>query len=234
MTDKAPGTMNVVAGSRPWNLRVFDERLRNEPGSWAFVGTPAELTDLVAHETPRTIFFLHWSWRVPDDIIDHIECINFHMTDVPYGRGGSPLQNLITRGHRTTMLSAIRMTSEMDAGPVYLKRELDLGGTAEDVYIRASELAAEMIAELVREPRAPQPQVGEPTLFTRRRPQDSEIAGLPDLRAVHDHIRMLDADGYPPAFLEADGFRYKFRRAAYYNGRVLADVEITRLEEDDK
>ncbi len=25
------------------------------------------------------------------------ECVCFHMTDVPYGRGGSPLQNLIIR-----------------------------------------------------------------------------------------------------------------------------------------
>ncbi len=37
-----------------------------------------------------------------------------HMTDVPYGRGGSPLQNLIARGHTSTKLTAMRMTAEVD------------------------------------------------------------------------------------------------------------------------
>lgn len=30
--------------------------------------------------------------------------------------GGAPLQNLIQRGHRDTMLTALRMVREMDAG----------------------------------------------------------------------------------------------------------------------
>ena len=28
-------------------------------------------------------------------IFENFNCIIFHMTDLPYGRGGSPLQNLI-------------------------------------------------------------------------------------------------------------------------------------------
>ena len=31
---------------------------------------------------------------------------------------GTPLQNLVHRGHRSTMISALRMTDEIDAGPV--------------------------------------------------------------------------------------------------------------------
>ena len=46
------------------------------------------------------------------------------MTDLPYGRGGSPLQNLIVRGHKHTMISAIKCVKELDAGPIYLKKPL--------------------------------------------------------------------------------------------------------------
>ncbi len=40
---------------------------------------------------------------------------------------------------------------------------------------------------------------------------------------------MLDADGYPRAFLDHGGFRYTFARAALYDGRIVADVTITPL-----
>ena len=42
------------------------------------------------------------------------------MTDLPFGRGGSPLQNLIVRGYKETMLSAIKCVGEVDAGPIYI------------------------------------------------------------------------------------------------------------------
>jgi methionyl-tRNA formyltransferase len=44
------------------------------------------------------------------------------MTDLPFGRGGSPLQNLISRKIYNTKLSAIRVVKELDAGPVFLKK----------------------------------------------------------------------------------------------------------------
>ena len=43
------------------------------------------------------IFFIHWSWLIPKEIYENYECIVFHMTDLPFGRGGSPLQNLIEK-----------------------------------------------------------------------------------------------------------------------------------------
>ena len=60
------------------------------------------------------------------EIIKRFECVCFHMADVPYGRGGSPLQNLIARGHRETKLTALRMVEDFDAGPVYSKMPLCL------------------------------------------------------------------------------------------------------------
>ena len=73
---------------------------------------------------PRYIFFPHWSWKIPKEIYEHYECVAFHMTDLPYGRGGSPLQNLIVREKYYTQISAFRVTEGMDEGPIYLKHPL--------------------------------------------------------------------------------------------------------------
>ncbi|MDX1387853.1 MAG: methionyl-tRNA formyltransferase [Acidobacteriota bacterium] len=226
----------IVAGSRPWNRRILDETIRNLPGRCRFVGSRDELSlDFVKETAPRYIFFVHWSWKVPPEIVDAYECVAFHMTDLPYGRGGSPLQNLIVRGHDSTRLSAFRMTGDFDAGPIYGKRDLSLEGTAQEIYERATELSARMIEWIVREEPEPSPQNGEVVVFKRRRPEQSEIRdGLESPESLYDFIRMLDCEGYPAAFLEHHGFRYEFRGAQLSEGGVSATVTITPREEADR
>jgi methionyl-tRNA formyltransferase len=225
----------VVVGSKPWSRRIFAERIARLPGRWRFIGARDELSiDVLGALKPRYIFFLHWSWKVPDEIVDDYDCICFHMTDVPFGRGGSPLQNLIVRGLRETKLTALRMSAQFDAGPVYLKRPLSLEGNAEEIYIRACELSASMIETIVRERPKPKAQRGTAVVFKRRQPAESELPTSGSLGALHDFIRMLDADGYPRAFLERGGFRYEFSRAHLYDGRIVADVTIRPLESESK
>ena len=66
--------------------------------------------------------------------------------------------------------------------------------------------------------------------FKRRKPEESEIGNPASLQALHDWIRMLDADGYPRAFLNYGAFRFEFSRSALYDGRVVADVKITPIQ----
>ena len=222
----------VVAGSKPWNRHIFQSNISTFEGEWYFVDNKNEITvDFLEDISPRFVFFLHWSWIVPKSIVENFECVCFHMTDVPYGRGGSPLQNLIIRGHRETKLTALRMVQELDAGPVYMKRPLSLEGSAEEIYIRASQLSAEMIKELIATEPNPTPQTGEIVSFQRRRPEDSLIPEQLVLSQLHDFIRMLDAEGYPKAFLEYNGFRFEFSRAALYGGRIIADVTISPIQQ---
>lgn len=218
----------IVAGTKPWSRRVYDDVISKYPGEWHFIDRRDDLDrGRVAAIGPAFIFFLHWSWRVPLEIISAYSCVAFHMSAVPYGRGGSPLQNLILRGHRATKLSALRMVDVLDAGPVYLAEPLSLEGSAEEIYLRASRLAADMIARMTSEDLVPQPQRGEPTVFRRREPSESEIGNCGDLDALFDFIRMLDAETYPRAFLTHGGFRYEFSRVVRRHGHLVADVKIT-------
>jgi methionyl-tRNA formyltransferase len=193
------------------------------------VRAPAELeSSILADFNPRFIFFPHWSWKIPANIFEEFECLIFHMTDLPFGRGGSPLQNLIVRGIRETQLTALRCVADFDAGPIYMKRPLSLFGSAEEILLRASKLTEEMIKTIVREQPTPQPQIGEPTSFSRRTPRNGDLAELDELEKVFDYIRMLDADGYPSAFLETEHFRLEFSRASLKPDSIIADVKISR------
>ena len=185
-----------------------------------------EATALAAF-APSHVFFPHWSWKIPATIHERFECVVFHITDLPYGRGGSPLQNLVVRGIETTQLSALRCVAELDAGPVYAKRALSTLGTAEEVFLRAAGLMEPMIVAIARERLAARPQEGEVVRFRRRTPADGNLAGAVALKQVHDLIRMLDAEGYPRAFIEVGGLRFEFHRSSLRPDHVLADVRIT-------
>src|SRR5215467_8729334 len=111
----------VVATIKPWNVAAFHRRCPELPGRWELIGARDDLSlESLRALRPRYIFFPHWSWQVPRPILEEFFCVCFHETDVPYGRGGSPLQNLIVRGHKSTVLTALRMVDEVDAGPVFM------------------------------------------------------------------------------------------------------------------
>jgi len=184
----------------------------------------------LAELEPRYVFFPHWSYRIPRAIYEAHECVIFHMTDLPFGRGGSPLQNLILRGHTETVVTALRCVKEIDAGPVYLKRPLSLFGTAEEIFLRAAEVMENMIVEIVETAPVPLPQEGEPVAFKRLGSEAGDLNQAESLEAAFDRIRMLDAEGYPPAYIEAGGFRLEFRRPSRHADHLESDVTIKRIE----
>jgi methionyl-tRNA formyltransferase len=218
----------AICTVKAWNADAFRRRTPTLPGKWYLIEKREDLTLEFLHKvSPRYLFFPHWSWRVPKVIFSRYECICFHMTDVPYGRGGSPLQNLIIRGHATTMFSALRMVETLDAGPVYLKRPLSLAGRAEEIFERGADVVYDMIAEIVaREPK-PVAQTGEPVVFSRRTPEQSRLPDNLPGAALYDFIRMLDAPTYPKAFIDYGSLRLEFGYVRLLaSGEVEASVTI--------
>jgi len=125
----------VVATIKSWNIQNFKHLRDKFSDIYDFV-----LIENQSELSPRFVFFPHWSWIIPNEIYDSFECVLFHMTDLPFGRGGSPLQNLIVRGFENTKISALQVSEELDAGLIYLKKDLSLHGTAEEIFLRASDI----------------------------------------------------------------------------------------------
>jgi len=214
-TPVTPHTQNyVVATIKDWHFNEFARVCPNFTGNWTLISDNAQLTlDSLRRLKPKYVFFPHWSWIVPEQILNEFTCVCFHMTDVPYGRGGSPLQNLISRGHQETKLSALKMTKQVDAGAVYLKAPLSLQGSAQEIFERSAKLSFEMINSIITlEPLAIE-QTGKVTTFSRRKPEQSNIQGSETITELYDLIRMMDADSYPKAFLQHGNFTLNFTQA---------------------
>lgn len=210
----------IIATIKSWNIQLAKElQKKYESMHDIVIYTDKEEfnIDNVRNFNPDYIFLPHWSYIMPKEISDSWECIVFHMTDLPYGRGGSPLQNLIVRGHKDTKISAIRMTETLDGGPVYMKRALSLEGSAQEIFVRCSDIIFhEMIPLFLADEKKkiiPVLQEGEPVLFKRRKPEEGHIT--PDMKTsqIYDYIRMLDAEGYPRAFIEFGDYRLEFEQA---------------------
>ena len=222
----------LLLSSRPWNNGLA-QRLQDQLARPVHtISSPAALSpEAVEKLDPEWIFVPHWSHLIPESIWGYWPTVIFHMTDLPYGRGGSPLQNLIQRGHSSTMLTALRCGADLDAGDVYLKEPLSLYGSAEEIFLRADALIEQMIQRIVSESTQPKPQQGEAVLFSRRKPAQSNLANCNagDLDACYNQIRMLDAESYPHAFIEFNGMRLEFRRVSRRSDGLHADVRITSL-----
>jgi len=221
----------ILVSNKEWQINVLKKTLQLKEVGWYFISKPADFTEEKVREiNPKKIFITHWSNKILPAIYESFDCILFHMTDLPFGRGGSPLQNLIVRGETETKISAIKVVEELDAGDIYLKKNLKLDGTAREIFLNATDVMAEMIEELIETNLKPKVQTGEVVVFKRRKPEDSNIEKLDDLKQVYDYIRMLDGEGYPNAYLETEHLKFEFVNANNNNAEnvINAYVRITK------
>lgn len=193
-----------------------------------YINNKEDLTfELLQQLKPQYVFFPHWSYRIPPEIYENFECVIFHETDLPFGRGGSPMQNLIERGIYETKITALKCNAELDAGNIYLKKDFSLKDKpAHELFVEIGNIVADMIDEIMEKQIKPIPQQGEVTVFKRRTPAQSDISSLTSLEKIFDYIRMLDAPGYPNAYLNHNNILYSFKNVKKENGKLIATVEI--------
>lgn len=220
----------LLLTEKEWHDSLF-RNLKNRKGeNWSRIKKKEKLSFTFLNKfKPDKIFIPHWSYIIPENIWIKYECIVFHMTDLPYGRGGSPLQNLIVNGHKKTKVSAFKVSKGVDTGPIYLKKNLELSGSAKEIFYRSSEVIYKMIAEIIDNKLIPIPQTGEVKTFKRRSADQSDISHLSKLDSIFDYIRMLDCDGYPKAYIEINGIKYEFNNVKHNNNSLEANVRIKRI-----
>lgn len=225
----------LVATIKSWNIENF-QKLRKKYFDCKFVmvNKKEELTiPFLESLKPEYIFFPHWSWIIPEYIYGNYNCVVFHMTDLPFGRGGSPLQNLLVRGIYETKISAIKVSAGIDTGPVYFKETIDISeGSADEIFRRVSTIIfTKMIPIFLNGEAIPYKQSGEIVTFRRRIPEQSEIPDNLSPRQLYDFIRMLDGEDYPNAYRNYGDSKMFFTDAQYKDGTVTAKVRLTEETE---
>lgn len=216
----------IIAASGSWNEALFKKNLF--PKNFLFISKSSELNKKLKKTKPKFIFFIHWHTFIPKSIYSKYECIGFHMTDLPYGRGGSPLQNLILRKINATKLSAFKINNTLDAGPIYIKRKLNLTGNALQIYKRLTLLSFKMIKVIILKEINPKKQLGKTILFKRRKKEESLIKKNIHLDEIYDFIRMLDAPGYPKAYIDLKHIKIHFSNVQKNLDKLRAEIEISK------
>lgn len=229
----------VIATLKSWNIENSKKLIKKYSGKHnIFLITSKEkLTEEVLSDIkPDYIFFPHWSYIISADIYEKYECVVFHMTDLPFGRGGSPLQNLIVRGIYDTKVSAIRVGKGVDTGPIYMKEQINISeGNATDIFRRISDMVFEKMIPvfLSSEKMQPVEQSGEIVSFKRRTPLESKIPNGLNQRQLYDFIRMLDGEGYPRAYIKNGSEKMEFYSAEYIDGVTSAKMIMVEDKFDE-
>jgi len=225
----------IIATIKEWNISNYFKlkELYKDSYNFHLVTDKDELIkDYVDELKPKYIFFPHWSWIIPKSIYKNFECVVFHMTDLPYGRGGSPFQNLIVREVYDTKISALRVEDGLDTGDIYLKEDFNISkGSAQENFTKLSNVIFEiMMPKFLNSKLVAQKQVGDIVNFKRRSPKQSNISTLKDksLIKLYDFIRMLDAGGYPKAFILQDGLRFEYSAVEIKDGKLIGKFEVIK------
>lgn len=208
----------LVCNSKNWfqlSTKIYDDHEVIE------VGRKEELNpELIKRFQPDYIFFAHWNWIVSKEIHENSECVVFHTAPLPYGRGGSPIQNLIIDGFTSSPVCAIKMMNECDAGPIYATQEVSLDGGLYSIFSGINEAINVLIMDIIINKPIPVPQKGKPHVYQRLTESDNEIPKGMSLKQIYDRVRMVDHPDYPNAFIIHGDSKFEFYSASL-NGKSL-------------
>ena len=137
-----------------------------------------------------------------------------HASDLPQGRGMSPITWQILEGKNTIPITLFEAVPKLDAGPIYLRHTLALAGheLLPDIQARLGQAIVDMCLEFAQTYpevlRNAKPQVGTPSYYRRRTPKDSELDPHKTIADQFNLLRIVDNDKYP-AYFHHRGRRYR-------------------------
>lgn len=223
----------VIAASKKWF--EIDDTI-SLTCDVVLVDKPEQLTiEFLKKVNPDIVFFPHWNWSVQEEIFSSYNCILFHASPLPFGRGGSPIQNLILRGFTETPVYAVKMVKEIDAGPFYDKRDVRLDGPLSEIFVRLNLAVNSMIADLIKGLPEPRAQKGQVVSFSRLSKADNELVEGLSLKDLHDRIRMVDETSYPNAYMRFGELAIEFFNVSKSDDKLTCNVLIhDKLDEQKK
>lgn len=143
---------------------------------------------------------------------DYKHCLVIHASDLPEGRGWSPMIWDILEGKNNITISMIEASEPVDSGRI-LKKEIihfeghelynELNDKLFDCEIRLMDYAVSNELSFVE-------QCGKSTYYRKRTPEDSRIDIEKPLVDQFNLLRVCDPDRYP-AFFDYMGHRYKIK-----------------------
>lgn len=218
----------VIACSKKWFLKNSQIRKFIKKKNIYLITKKQELNlKILKKISPQFIFFPHWSYRVKESIFKKFTCICFHTAPLPFGRGGSPIQNMIKLGFSSSKVCALKMERELDAGPIYLKEKISLNGNLCEILSKISEKILIMMKKILDKKINPKKQVGKVVKF--KRIKNNSINFKLNIKRIFDQIRMLDDPCYPNSYIKLGNYKIEFFKAEMNKNNIKANAKITKI-----
>ncbi len=146
---------------------------------------------------PDMVVVVSYGVILRDNVLQSAPCVNIHPSDLPQYRGPSPIRTAIYNGDDKSAVCLIKITPELDAGDIYMRREFSIGenDTNDTIESRVSEIGADMLVEYLKNPDkyTPAPQNG-PVTFTRKFTSADEVIDWSrGAQNIHNQIRAIGA-----------------------------------------
>ncbi|HET6622540.1 MAG TPA: methionyl-tRNA formyltransferase [Candidatus Saccharimonadales bacterium] len=131
------------------------------------------------------------------NLFSSLGIVNVHPSLLPRYRGPSPIEAAIQNDDKTTGVSIMKLTLDMDAGPIYDQAELKLVGseTKPELYRRLAELGAERLVAclpaIISGELVAKPQLESDVTYTTLLSKDMAIVdpSTDDAYAIERHTR---------------------------------------------
>ena len=213
-----------------YSYRLFNRLFNKYNKTWLLITDKDCFNNNIMKILPIQCYFLHWPYIIPNNIYNNIECINFHTSNLPYGRGGSPLQNQIIENIYLSHIYSLRVCENgIDKGPYYNKQQISLQGNIFDIFLLISNMAFEMICDIIDNNISPTHLNDDYNNHIYKRIKNNKLVTGLELNKIYDQIRMRDFKYYEKTYIEIDNVKISFSRAYFDGDKIICDAEIINI-----
>src|ERR1043166_1984432 len=222
----SPSPVREVAEKRGIPV-LAPEKIRDPTFLTAWQNWNPQIIVVVAFGRILPATFLNWAPQ---------GCLNVHSSLLPKYRGAAPVAWTIVNGEEKSGVTTMKLVEKMDAGPVYLQREILLatGETAASLQVKLTGVGAELLMETLQGLKqglvAPQAQDESNITFAPIiKKEDGLIDWSQPALAIERRVRGFDP--WPSAYTQVRGKLLKIHRAKVIDQNQAGSAgEIVRAD----
>jgi len=183
--DRPAGRGRKLAESEVKRCALAHQLHVEQPAS---LKTPEALERLRSF-APNAMVVVAYGLLLPQAVLDvpGLGCFNIHASLLPRWRGAAPIQHAILAGDRSSGVTIMRISAELDAGPIVEQREqiIDNAMTAGELHDALAQIGAALMAECL-------PRIAEGRVTLREQDQ-SGVTLAPKISREDARIRWSEA-----------------------------------------
>lgn len=211
MNSAAPRTISVVVDNESWILPFASALVQfvNDAGDRGWLCR--------THDIPQgdIAFYLGCIKIAPPHVLArNRRNLIVHGSDLPKGRGFSPLTWLTLQGETVIPMCLLDAVEGADEGPVVYRDSVSFEGheLIDEMRFVLGRKTVDLCTRFLADKSEPAgvPQQGEPSYFGRRRPADSMLDPNRTIADQFNLLRTVDNANYP-AFFDHRGHRYRLK-----------------------